>query len=814
MKHHDDPSNNNSSGESEIRALVPTREPSSLQFPGGEDWNPEERTFGLRDYWLMVRGRMWLILAITLLVTTLSVIYVAQQPDVYQAEARIQVDLENNPSLGGKNGSVIINSPGDETAYLNTQLLLLKSPAFLRRVAKTLNLEQASNAFSWDSGRRDSKWDNLLRLAGLTENRAHSQNGRPLRASSIAPPSEDGDMNEEQTLGPYAAAIRGGLDVKLNATSRLISINFSYSNPNSAAKVANVVADTFVRANWERRASSTSTAGDFLQKRIDETQAKIGENEKWLIDYARDHQLLPLDSGRAIESDRLVSLDRGLLEAENQRKLAEADYQAALAPGAAAAMVEGGNNGQLSTIDSRLADLRQRRAVMLLEAGENWPEVKELNKQISELETQSKDAREHAIVVVLTNLETRYRQALAREQALRKAFEQQHSSAMSQNAAAIDYRMIQQETTTYRSLLDSLMQRSKENDIVLASTPNNVRVTDYATLPVTPVGPKRLMIVGLAFAVSLALAIGLVVFLGSLEDSVPVDSVERVERMFGLPALAVIPRVSQRRRQLRRLLKLRTRNGHRHAGLLLQDYTSLPQAESDVKPQQNGNGREGLLLSDDRQSPLAESFKKLRTSVLFSTGNHELKTLLVTSSLPGEGKTTAVINSGFVMSQTGSKVLLIDADLRHPNLHEILGIDNEKGLSTILSNDISEAEVLSIIAQYKDSNLYVLPSGPATDNPAELVGSERMKRLIDTLKTTFSHIIIDSPPISYFTDAVLISSVVEGVLMIVRGPKSPREVARYSLQSLDAVGAPILGVVLNAVNLRSNDYSYYRNYYR
>jgi len=388
---------------------------------------------------------------------------------------------------------------------------------------------------------------------------------------------------------------------------------------------------------------------------------------------------------------------------------------------------------------------------------------------------------------VLTNLETRYRQSLAREQSLRKGFDQQHIDAMNENAAAIDYRMIQQETGTYRGLLDSLLQRSKENEIVLAATPNNVHVTDYATLPVVPVGPKRLRLVALAFAFSFAFGVGFVVLLGSLEDSVPVNSVERVERMFGLPALAVIPMATRRRRQLLGIKSLQKRNGNGHAG---------------------------LLVHEDTHSSMTESYKKLRTSVLHSSENRSLQTLLVASSLPGEGKTTAVINTGFVMSQTGARVLLIDGDLRHPSLHEILGMENEQGLSTILSSDLSEAEALAMIEQYKESSLYVLPSGPATDNPAELLGSERMRSLIKSFSSTFSHIIIDSPPISFFTDAVLISSLVDGVLMMVRGPKSPRQVARHSIQSLDGVGAPILGVVLNAVDVKSNNYSYYRNYYR
>jgi receptor protein-tyrosine kinase len=213
------------------------------------------------------------------------------------------------------------------------------------------------------------------------------------------------------------------------------------------------------------------------------------------------------------------------------------------------------------------------------------------------------------------------------------------------------------------------------------------------------------------------------------------------------------------------------------------------------------------------RSALAESFKKLRTSVLLAPDKQIPKVLLITSSLPSEGKTTVAINTGLVMSKTAGNVLLIDADLRHPGIHALLGLKNEQGLSTILDGNVSTAEALGMIEQYQDTNFFVLPSGPTTENPADLLGL-RMSELLRELEANFSHIIIDSPPISLFTDAVLISSMVDGVLMVVRGPKSPRQVARYSIQSLDAVGAPILGVVLNAVNVRSNNYSYYRNYYR
>jgi succinoglycan biosynthesis transport protein ExoP len=770
----------------DVRSLVPFREPPRVSSPTDGDFEiDDEQTLGPGDYWTMIRDRLWFIVTVTLIITVLALLYVARQPDVYQAEASIQVDLENSPTMGSaKNASVIINDPSDNTAYFNTQLLLLKSPAFLRRVVKTLSAENDSSIFGRPAS-SNLTWRNIFRANGAQQ---ESANGKSLRADAIAPAPPDGGIAEAQKLEPYVNSLRTGLEVKLTETTRLISISFSHTNPAIAAKVANVVADSFVQSNWERRAATNSSAGEFLQKRIAELQFKIGENEKRLIDYAKEHQILPPDSGKDIETERLMTLDRGLLEAENKRKLAEAEYQAALAPGAAAALVEGNSsvNAQLNTINARLADLRQRRAVLLLEAGENWPEVKELNKQITDLEQELKNTRDHAVTVILTNLETRYRQALASEQSLRKGFEQQHSETLAQDEAGINYRMIQQETATYRGLLDNLLQRSKENDVVLAATPNNVHVTDYATLPVRLVGPRRLTIVAIAFGGALILGIGFSVFLGKIDDNVPINSVRRVEGLFGLPALAVLPNAARGRRAFPGIRALQRRDGR--AG-------------------------SALLLNQETRSPLTESYKKLRTSVLLSTPGRVPKTLLMASSSPNEGKTTAVINTGLVLAQTNGKVLLIDADLRHPSLHEILGIENQQGLSSILSNRFSADQTVAMIEQYEDSNLYILPAGPLIDNPAELLASDRMRSLITTLSSTFAHIIIDSPPLSYFTDAVLLSTMVDGVLLVVRGPKTPRQVAHHSLQSLEAVGAPILGVVLNDVNVRSNDYRFYRDYY-
>jgi capsular exopolysaccharide synthesis family protein len=273
-----------------------------------------------------------------------------------------------------------------------------------------------------------------------------------------------------------------------------------------------------------------------------------------------------------------------------------------------------------------------------------------------------------------------------------------------------------------------------------------------------------------------------------LDDTV--RSTEDVENLLRLPALAVIPSIDSGQR--RRLL-----------------LAGGSQTES------NGPGPQSeLLIRADSRSSLAEAYRQLRTSVLLSTAGHAPKTLLVTSSVPSEGKTTTAVNTAISLSQTGASVLVIDADMRRPRIHNIFGKDNYAGLSTVLSSEMTEKEILGIIKRHENTSLHLLPSGPVPPNPAELVGSEQMRRLIKTLERNFTHIVIDSPPIASFTDGVLIASMVDGVILVVHAGKSSRGIVRRSRQLLQDVGARIFGVVLNNVNVKSQDgYYYYQSYY-
>ncbi|HEY2973181.1 MAG TPA: polysaccharide biosynthesis tyrosine autokinase [Pyrinomonadaceae bacterium] len=786
--------------ESNLAALERTSEAtgSSHSYNYGVDPNAEAEVH-LLDYWRAIRKRLWLVISIVVLVTMLSVIYVARKPDIYQAGARVQVDLENTGALVGKTPYVF--GPTNDPVYFNTQLQILGSPGLMRRVVKTLDLEHNPGFFKGNSTQQRSTWQTIKRMAGFGGSNKPDNNPTPKDdlqvRTTVAAASAHEDLAEAKRLAPYVGAILGGLKVEpvketrgLYKETRLIDISFTHTDPEVASKVVNAIAETYVYNNLEKKSETNMTTGDFLQKRIAELQQQIRSDEERLVNYAKNNQIISLDANQNTVVERLGALNRQLGEAEHARIDAESAFNAARdpnRPGAAGALAEG-DAKQANESESKAADLRQKRALLLVDATEEAPEVKEIDQQIAELDRQVKEIRSRRSTTLLTNLETLYRQTLAREQALRKSFEQQRGETLSQNEAAINYRIIQQEIATNKTLLDNLLQRSKENDVIMASKPNNISIIDYAIAPDGPIGPNRTRTVSIALFLSLGLGVGLALLLEYLDDTV--HSTDEVERLLHLPALAVIPSAlgNGRRRLLGGPGTLQKRNGH---------------------PSDNPE----LLMNADGRSPLAESYRHLRTSVLLSTAGRAPRSLLVTSSLPGEGKTTTAVNTAVSLAQTGASVVIIDADMRRPRLRSIFGLTDRAGLSSILSSELTEAEVLAMVTSEEATGLHVLTAGPIPPNPAELLGSEQMRRLLATLQSQFDHVVVDSPPVSSFTDGVLISTMVDGVLLVVHGGKSSRHVVKRSRQLLQDVGAKIFGVVLNNVNLQSHDYYYYQRYY-
>jgi polysaccharide biosynthesis transport protein len=773
----------------------------------GYERSEDQQGSHLRDYSRVLRKHIWLIIGISLLIPALVAVYLIRKPDVFEAQARIQVDLENaNSLLGGmsKTSPVILNSETNDPAYFNTQLQILTGPGLLRSVAKNLDLEHNRDFMGAHPSGNNTVWSSLRGLLGMGPKTDSKYTESPAVPVTTNLSKNEKDLAEAERLADYVDELQNNLRVepvketRLSVReTRLIDISYRHTDARLAAKIVNTVAETFVNENLDKKTANSSSTATYLQQRIADLQATIRNKEEELINYAKNHQILSLDASQNTVVERLEGLNKQLLVAENERKLAESAYRASLQPGAAAALAEGGGTespaaSKITTeAELKLADLKQKKAELLVENTEKWPAVKEIERQIAVREKEMNDTRNRATAVVTTNLATRYRQALATEEALRKAYDQQRAETVTQNEAAVNYRIIQQEIETNKTLLDGLLQRTKENDVVMAGTPNNIRVVDFAIAQKKPVAPRRTAIIGLSFLLSLGCGVGLAFFIEYLDDSV--RSTEDVENFLHLPSIAVIPQVGITKP--RRLLG----GGAASNGKLISA---------------NGNGTQEVLLTDiDKRSAVAEAYRHLRTSILLSTAGRPPRTLLITSSVPSEGKTTTAVNTAMSLAQTGARVLIIDADMRRPRLHSIFNLSNDVGLSALLSREAVESEITAAIQSDERSGLNILTAGPVPPNPAELIGSEQMLRLMSTVSSHFTHVIVDSPPVAAFTDGVLIAAMVEGVLLVVHSGRSSRKVVGRARKMLTDVGARMIGVVLNRADTSSHSDYYYNSYY-
>ncbi|HEX8265861.1 MAG TPA: polysaccharide biosynthesis tyrosine autokinase [Pyrinomonadaceae bacterium] len=751
-----------------------------------------EEGIRILDYWRAIRKRLWLVIGIAVLMTTLAAIYMSRRPDVYEAHSRVQVDLEQvNPDLvASDRRAPVVSDP----AYFNTQLQNLNSPTLLRRVVKELDLENNKDFMNPKSEESRSPLRSILRSIGLASpEKKRDSNAVPVSTGAQTETIED--MAEAKRLAPFVDTLQRKLVIEpvrevraAQKETRLINISFQHTNPELAALIVNGVAATFVRANQEKRTGKSGETSKFLQERVAELQAEVKRDQELLVKLKQTSNILEFENEKTLAGEQLQGLNKQLLDASNLRKATEAEYNAAKQPESLLALTEDSDARRvIDDLQLEIARTQKERERLLLEYTPEAPEVLERDKEIETLGKKLEDYRKRNQGNLLLNLKSRFERARNQEAKIKAEFDRQYNLAQGQNKAGIDITILQQRLDNNNNLLNNLFKQQRENDVQAVGTGNNVSVADVAITPEDPIGPRRLLNVGMAFMLSLVFGCGLALFLEYLDDTV--RTTEDVENILRLPALAVIPMIDIA--QKRKLL-----------------------AAGAGGENQNSPGRSELLISNDSRSALAEAYRQLRTSILLSTAGHAPKSLLVTSSVPSEGKTTTAVNTAISLAQTGAKVLIIDADMRRPRLHGIFQVSNEHGLSSILSSQMEEDEMLDIIQHDDESNLYLLPSGAVPPNPAELIGSDQMSRMLKIMEANFTHVVVDSPPIASFTDGVLISSMVDGVLLVVHSGKSSRQVIKRARQLLGEVGAKLFGVVLNNVNLRSQDNNYYyQNYY-
>lgn len=774
--------------------------------------------FQLIDYWRAIRKRLWLVISIAVLVTTLAAIYMVRKPNVYLATGTVQVDLEQaNPDLITSDRR--LPAPPDPS-YFNTQLQLLNSESLLRRVVKEYSLDSNKEFQVTKTEDSVSAWQAMLRAVGLAsdpkkkDEKAIAETNSNTNSALI----NSDEIAEAIRLSPYVDIIKKNLGIEpvreSRATfkdTRLIMVSYRHTNPQLASFIVNGIIETFSKSNQEKRSGTQSKTNDFLSDRIADLQSQIKADENKLVSLKGDYGIVNTTGDQTIVVERLTGLNKQLLDAENARKNAEAQYKSvANSPERQKALTdeemvryitERENNikNVVNESQKKIADLTAQRSKLLEEYQPEAFEVKEVDTQIKSLENSIanitkksnedlEEFRNRTMKSKLEYLKTKYIQAQQQEDKIRVSFNEQYNTAQGQSQGAVNIKLLEQNIATNRGFLENLQKQVSENDVIAKGTDNNISVAEISIPPEVPVSPRRLTTVMAAFFLSTLFGMGLALFLEYLDDTI--RSTEEIENYLQLPALAAIPTIDSMPK--RRLLLVGNNSG---------------ETEDD-------KSKSELLIHTDSRSALAEAYRQLRTSILLSTAGHAPKSLLITSSLPAEGKTTTATNTAISLAQTGAKVLIIDADMRRPRLHSVFNISNAEGLSTILSSDLKEKEMLEVVQYDEASKLHLLPSGPVPPNPAELIGSEQMSNFLKKMEGNFTHVVVDSPPIASFTDGVLIASMVDGVILVVHAGKSSRQVIRRSKQLLNEIGAKIFGVVLNNVNLRSQDnYYYYQSYY-
>lgn len=766
----------------------------------------------IRQYFNIVYKRLPIILALTILTTAAAAFYMYRQSSIYEASTEIIIE-PRKPRAQSKEININFNN---DVNYNNTQLQLLRNPDLMRDVMVNLGLHRQPNLFANQNKGMLATFRSIFSSEKPAETKTSSL---PVLSENAENNTQDGQIAltpEEKILAAqYAGTFLNGLRVEPRERTNLVTLSVQSTNPELAAKVANSVAETFIKQDEQRETQGTKQAVAELSKSIDQLKGTIAEQELQLINLLSSRNLPLQDKGGEFRNNVLTTVYGQYQEARNERLKIEARYNTAVA---ANNRGEGANipdlteseiyrdtkrlsierkaklQDQIRDIEKQIQQTETEKAELLVRYTPEYFKVKQAEEKISSLKATKdktekevtqiidrddkkleKDAVSGALVALRSQLES----AQKREAQLYNSYMSEEAKANIEGQAETQLTTLKRGIETNRNLLDTYTQRQKEQELALSSSrPDNIKVTSNAVTPTVPIGPKRERNILVAFLLSLAAGIGLAFLMDYLDDSVRTS--DDVGRNLGLPTLALIPH-----------------------------HNSYEKPKGALVPTTTNGiaGSMALVTLKDRRSPMAEAYRHLRTSLLFSSAGKPPQTILVTSSQPSEGKTTTAINTAITLAQSDADVVIIDCDLRRPRLHAHFGMENAHGLTNYLSGEKETANLLKTCPDLP--RLKIITSGPIPPNPAELLSSNEMRNLLQFLKGNYKHVIIDSPPAISFTDAAILSTLVDGVVLVAMAGKSSIHLMRRFKQRLGTIGARIYGVVLNGIKANSTDYDYY-----
>ena len=712
---------------------------------------PRDEEIHLLDYWRIINNRRHIVISFFIIVVGIVTVYSFAATPIYVSTAKLLINQENNTTLTFAEGGSPLIQIKDPTEYYNTQKKILFSRGFMDHVVRKYALDK--NAYFV---KKKNKPTGLI--ASFRRLLADVFATKPASIGiEISPPLKD-------EIDPWLTGfLLASMKVDVGRDSSVMEIHFTADNPGIAASIANCIAYAYIEYNLDLRVTPYKNSVEWLSGRLSELKTKVETSEKSLQQYKEQKNIVSYEARENILTQKLQGLVGELVRVQGARQEAEIRYNQIKAvvdkPELLARVPDIMNNQVIQNLRNEELNLQRQLSELSEKFGRKHPQIVKTN---SELEMVRKSLISEARKM-LNSAKTVYEIALNREKFLNRSIEEEKQEILGLSRGMIDFKVVSEESENNRRFYEMLLKKLQEATLLSGITVSNLQVIDRAIVPGHPLKPDRRKNILLSIVIGLFGGIFLAIFVDYMDDSV--KSQDDVDIHLGQHFLGMVPSADK-------------------------------------------------SMFSDPLSTVSESYRTIRMGLKFAASQRPLKTILITSAVPNEGKTTTASNLAIVLARMGERVLLVDADLRRQSIHKYFNLDNTAGLGSII---VEQGDLLSAIKQVEAiPNLSVLAGGPTFPNPSEVLASEWMKEVISILRGTYDRIIMDSPPIMPVSDPLILAGLVDGVIMVSQAGTTGKAVVRKACQSLTKLNAHIIGLVLNKVRVRKRGYGYYyyyHNYY-
>ena len=710
----------------------------------------------MRDYLHILNKRAWLIITVIGLVLLLAVIKIFTTTPLYTASS--QVFLERNQGRGG------LETPryyAYDPEFLETQSELIRSEKVALKVVRDLELAtKFRHIFFPNADKKPGISDTIVEWLRMPLTWIQSLGASGDEEKLAADSRVAGRQLSEDDI--VALSISGGLQVTPVRATKIVTISYTGVDPLLARRVVDAVVKAYMDEMLEMRLSFSTYALKWMTEKANEERKRLESSESELQKFMRDNDLVTVENQLAVLPQRVADFGSQLTKIESQRDALHEQIRMVQAAGGSIDRLETlpmfADNMVLKDVRTKIYAAQQTAHELANQFGPKHPQMVKINAELRVLQGERR-AEVDRVVASLTNS---YNLAVAQVNSINESLKTAKNEMLNLQERFIEYMTMKREADSNRALYDTLQASIKKESVTEQAQDVNIWVLRQAQQPTVPSSPKKMRTLFMAFLIGLTSGFALTFLLEYLDNTIK-NSTDLQQR-YGLTVLGGIEEL-------------------REKGQSIDSYLAL-------KP----------------LSPLAESYRLIRTALLLSAAERPPRTILITSMNPREGKTATTINIARTLAQAGSKVLVINCDLRRPRMNTVMGAQSETGLSTYLAGSHNDKVIVAV----KSERVTYMPSGPIPPNPAELLGSQRMRAMVEELAAEYDFVLLDTPPIQSVTDGLMLTSVVDGVIVVVRGGKTTFEALDNGIRKLREVKAHILGFVLNGVKggQRGNYYGY------